>query len=169
MFVDNTESLNIFGGSLVTSNMSNATTASPVSSTRWTLSGKNSTWSSSTIPGLDFTHLPMHGLSVQAPDQDLVFALEGVLRDGQSDRVFPRMVVLNTRTNHARTVSTESIAPFSSLTKGILQYLPLLGEKGALLLLGGAVRSNDNVTTDPLGAMVKSPSVSSFHQNADSY
>jgi hypothetical protein len=144
MFVDNTESLNIFGGSLVTSNMSNATTASPVSSTRWTLSGKNSTWSSSTIPGLDFTHLPMHGLSVQAPDQDLVFAL-------------------------ARTVSTESIAPFSSLTKGILQYLPLLGEKGALLLLGGAVRSNDNVTTDPLGAMVKSPSVSSFHQNADSY
>jgi hypothetical protein len=157
MFVDHTGSLNIFGGSLVTSNISNATTASPVSNTKWTLSGKNNSWSSSTIPGLDFSYLPMHALSVQAPDQDLVFALNGVLRDGQSGRVFPKMIVLNTRTNHARTVSTESIAPFSSRTEGMLQYLPLLGKKGALLLLGGTViRSNDNVTTDPLGTMVKS-------------
>lgn len=157
MFVDNTGSLNIFGGSLVTSNISNSTTASPVSNARWTLSGKNNSWSSSSIAGLDFTHLPMHALSAQAPDQDIVFALNGVLRDGRSDRAFSKMIVLNTRTNHARTVSTESIAPLSSRTEGILQYLPLLGTKGALVLLGGAIRSNDNVTTDPLGTLVNSP------------
>jgi hypothetical protein len=154
MFVDDSGSLNVIGGYLVTSNISNATTTSPVSDTRWTLSGKNNSWSSSAISGLDFTHLPMYALSVQAPDQDLVFTLNGVLREGQSDRVFPKMIVLNTRTNHARTVSTENIAPFTSRTEGILQYLPLLGKKGALVLLGGAVRSNDNVTADPSGTLV---------------
>ena len=100
----------------------------------------------------------MNALSVQAPEQDLVFALNGIVSDGQHGRVFPSMIALNTRTNTARTVSTEALTRSSSRTESILQYLPLLGTKGALLLLGGAMRYNDNLTTDLWGTMVKGES-----------
>ena len=50
-----------------------------------------------------------------------------------------------------------SIAPSTSRVEGILQYLPLLGTKGALVLLGRATKYNDNITTDDCGTMALHP------------
>jgi hypothetical protein len=155
------ETFSIYGGSLAASNGSanRPMVTSPVPSTQWTWSSQNVSWSSATLHGVDLNYAPMHTMFAQAPDQNLVFILNGIVSSPgvSSERVFPSMIVINTQTNSARVVSTESISPSTSRVEGILQYLPLLGKKGALVLLGGATKYNDNITTDDWGTMVLHP------------
>jgi hypothetical protein len=98
--------------------------------------------------------LKTQSLYVQAPDQDLVFYLHGILGNSSSDKAYPKMTIINTRSNISRTVSTESMSPSGIRVEAAFQYLPLLGRKGGLVLLGGATRRDENTTTDPWGTMV---------------
>jgi hypothetical protein len=161
LFHGSDETLRLYGGSLAAPNGSanRPMVTSPVLNTQWTWSCQSASWSSATLHGVDLHYASMHTMFVQAPDQNLVFILNGIASSssGSSERVFPSMIIINTQTNSARVVSTESIAPSTSRVEGILQYLPLVGTKGALILLGGATKYNDNITTDDWGTMVLHP------------
>jgi hypothetical protein len=147
------------GGRATFNNSLNASTqeitpAMPVEKTSWILSSKNGSWTTGKVRISETGREPMHTLYTQAPEQDLAFYLNGILSNGSSERVYPRMVIINTRTNDIRTVSTESISPSAARVGAVFPYLPLLGQKGALLLFGGTTRHNENITTDSWGTMV---------------
>jgi hypothetical protein len=131
--------------------------AMPILNSSWTLSSKNGSWSSSKSRLPESAYAPMYSLYTQAPEHDLVFYMNGILSNGSGERVYPKMMIINTRTNAARTVSTQSIAPSAIRVGAVFQYLPLLGQKGGLLLFGGATRHNDNITTSRWGSMVTYP------------
>jgi hypothetical protein len=120
----------------------------------WSLSKADQSWKAvmSRLP--DSSSLKTQSLYVQAPDQNLVFYLHGILGNSSSDKVYPKMTIINTRSNISRTVSTESMSPSGIRVEAAFLYLPLLGRKGGLVLLGGATRRDENTTTDPWGTMV---------------
>ncbi|KAF2831780.1 hypothetical protein CC86DRAFT_143392 [Ophiobolus disseminans] len=157
IFYDHNHTFHVYGGGLATSNASSVrqTTTSPVQNRVWTLSS-NESWSSSPVKELDPNYAPMHALSVRAPEHDLVFYLNGILSNGSDEHlhVFPKMIIMNTRTKEVRVVSTNEILPDTARVGAVLQYLPLLGTRGALVLFGGATRHKENVTTDTWGTMV---------------
>jgi hypothetical protein len=132
-------------------------TTSPVQNTVWAWSSSNNSWSKSTLGGLDFDYALMNAIPVQVPEQSLVFYLNGILSNGSNESVFPSMIIFNTSTRDVRIVSTAAISRSASRVGAVLQYLPLLGAKGALVLLGGATTHNDNLTRDAWGTMVLLP------------
>jgi hypothetical protein len=91
---------------------------------------------------------------VQAPDQNLIFYLHGILGNSSSDKVYPKMTIVNTQSKISRTVSTESMSSSGIRVGAAFLYLPLLGRKGGLVLLGGATRRGGETTTEPWGTMV---------------
>ncbi|KAH3910767.1 hypothetical protein HBI56_188420 [Parastagonospora nodorum] len=127
--------------------------AMPIQNSSWTFWRNNSSWSPGSARVPESRYAPMHTLYTQAPEQDLVFYLNGILSNGSSERAYPKMMVLNTRTNAKRIVSTEIIAPSSARVGAVFQYMPLLGRKGGLILFGGATRYTDNITIDRWGTM----------------
>jgi hypothetical protein len=122
----------------------------PRSNGSWALSINNGSWS---IPKSRAPE-PMYSLHAQAPEHDLVFHLNGILSNDSTEQVYLKMMVVNTRTNTVRTVSTESISPSEARLGAIFKYLPMLGRKGALVLFGGANRHHNNMISDPWGNMV---------------
>jgi len=155
IFYDN-EIFYIYGGGLAASDRSafQPIITTPIRNEIWSFSNSNDSWSSTRIKELTSSYAPMHALSVQAPEQGLFFYFNGILNNGSSESPYPHMIIINTRTNDVRIVSTGSISPGTARVGAILQYLPLLGTRGALVLFGGATRHNDNMTTDPWGTMV---------------
>jgi hypothetical protein len=130
------------------------TPAMPVETSSWVLSSKNGSWASEQLRLPGAACAPIYTLYTQAPEHDLAFYLNGILSNGSSERAYPRMMIVNTRTNSVRTVSTGSISPSAARVGAIFEYLPLLGEKGALLLFGGAIRHDKNITGDLWDTMV---------------
>lgn len=128
--------------------------AIPDQNSSWTFWSNNGSWSPAIARIPESSHAPMQTLYTQAPEQDLVFYLNGILSNGSSERAYPKMMILNTKTNAKRIVSTETIAASSARVGAVFQYMPLLGRKGGLILFGGATKYNDNVTTDLWGTMV---------------
>jgi hypothetical protein len=157
---DHSGNLHVEGGGQAIFNKSlnistqQATPSVPVEQNSWALRTENGSWASERPRLNESNRAPIHTLYTQAPDQDLVFLFNGILSNGSDERVYPKMTIINTRTNDARTVSTETLSPSSALVGAVFQYLPLLGQKGALILFGGARRYNENVTTDTWGTMV---------------
>lgn len=153
---DATGNFLIDGGGLAEQNASrdDPLSAVPIQSSSWTLSSNNGSWLSSVSKFTNSVHAPMHGLYAQAPEQDLVFSLNPVLTDGSSEQIQLKMMILNTRTNGLRTVSTDFLSPTAGRVGAVFQYLPLLGRKGGLLLFGGAMRNNSNMTADHWNDMV---------------
>jgi hypothetical protein len=157
---DYTGNFHVEGGGRATFDKSrNATTQQaipglPLEQISWMLRTGNGTWASEKLRSTESNRAPIHTLYTQAPDQDLVFFFNGIISNGSTEMVHPKMSVVNTRTNDIRTVSTESISASTARVGAIFQYPPLLGQKGALILFGGATRYNENVTTDTWGTMV---------------
>jgi len=158
IFNDANGDFHIYGGGLALPNASADLLigSSPIQNNLWTLSNNSDSWKSSMveIPGLKYA--PMHSLYVQAPENNLVFLLNGILSDGTSESVYPKMTIINTKTNDIRTVSTEDLGRSTARVGAILQYLPLLGRRGGLVLFGGTTRHN-NMTTDQWDTMVIHP------------
>jgi hypothetical protein len=162
IFTDANGGFHIYGGGLAMPNASVGLpiNSSPIQNNLRTLSNNSDSWELSMveIPGLKYAL--MHTLYAQAPDHDLVFLLNGILSDGTSELVYPKMTIINTETNNVRTVSTENVTGSSARVGATLQYLPLLGRRGGLVLFGGATRHNNNVTTDQWGTMLIHPLMS---------
>jgi hypothetical protein len=76
--------------------------AMPIENSSWTFWRKNSSWSPGSARVPESRHAPMHTLYTQAPDQDLIFYLNGILSNGSSERAYPKMMILKTRTNATR-------------------------------------------------------------------
>jgi hypothetical protein len=123
----------------------------PIEKTSWILTSANGSWTPGKGRVPESSLKKGHSLYAQATDQDLVFFLNGIGSNDSSRLVLPKMTIINTRTNCIRTVNTEGIYP---LVGAALQYLPLLGQKGGLLLLGGATSDAENITTDSWGTTV---------------
>jgi hypothetical protein len=159
MFYDADDNFHVYGGGLPAPNASidQPRRAFPVENNLWVFAKNNGTWTSSAtrIPGSKYA--PSHGLYAQAPEYNLAFFLNGIISNGSSERVYPNMMVINTRTRDIRTVSTADISPSTARVGAVFQYLPLLGRKGGLVLFGGATRYNENITTDQWGTMVIYP------------
>ena len=162
MFYDGDGDIHISGGYLAAVNASedHHRTYSPTPGPLWTWSNNSNTWKSSTLGDFGNKNAPIHALYAQAPEHDLVFLLNGILSNGSSETANPKMMIINTRRKEVRTVDTESVSYAAARVGGILQYIPLLGKKGALVLFGGATKHNNNITTDQWGNMVTRPTPS---------
>ncbi|KAH8732638.1 hypothetical protein GQ44DRAFT_667864 [Phaeosphaeriaceae sp. PMI808] len=104
----------IYGGGVA---MSNATskrpmTALPVQNKLWSLSNNSSSWLAVAIGMSEGEYAPMHGLSVQAPEHDLAFYLNGIVRNGSIEQAYPRMIIIDMRTKEFRTEPLDSISVF---------------------------------------------------------
>ncbi|KAH5134869.1 hypothetical protein HBH69_242490 [Parastagonospora nodorum] len=126
---------------------------SPAENASWSLSKTDRFWKPLMRTITESSLFRTQILYTQAPDQNLIFYLNGILSNGSNERVYPKMTIINTRTNSSRTVSTEIISPSGVRVGAAFQYLPLLGQKGGLVLLGGATRHDEIITTDPWGTM----------------
>ncbi|CAO2653807.1 Nn.00g032180.m01.CDS01 [Neocucurbitaria sp. VM-36] len=164
MFYDADGDIHIYGGGLAMAYASEdrPMTYPPTANRLWTWSNHDSTWNSSTLGLFELGNAPIHALCAQAAEHNLVFLLNGVLSNGSSETAYSRMVVINTQTKFVRTVDTRSVSHAAARVGGILQYLPLMGKKGALVLLGGATWHNDNMTTDQWGTMESLDSIYIF-------
>lgn len=89
---------------------------------------------------------PNYGAAAQAVDQGIAFYFNGQLDSGSSKNLgIPNVtqvflsgtVVINTTDQTARNLSTAQVSPDLARAGGEMQYLPEVGEKGALVLIGG--------------------------------
>jgi hypothetical protein len=147
------------GGRAIFNNSLNRSTLQPVAGmpkeqSSWFVSHENGSWAIEKLRLAESNRGPIHTLYTQAPDQDLVFLYNGIFSNRSRQQAYPKMMIINTRTNEVRTVSTETISPSAARVGAVFQYLPLMGRKGALLLFGGATKHDENMTTDPWGTMV---------------
>jgi hypothetical protein len=154
---DNTDSaLFVYGGSA-----SNSTVGTPgprsksfVGNSLWSIIPSNGSWSSTDL-NLEATHSPQHGASSQAAEQGLAFYFNGVIGVEESREPHTRMMVIDLRERKAKNVSTATISPSGARVGPTLQYIPGLGEKGVLILIGGGVIQNGGDTnTHELGSMM---------------
>ena len=95
------------------------------------------------------THAPYRpngGAATEAPDQGLAFYLNGQIDGGSSTSpddglgnvvLLDGMVVINTTDQSARNFSTTGLNNVRRRTRGRMQYVPGIGEKGVLVVLGG--------------------------------
>lgn len=102
---------------------------------------------------------PSAGAHAEALDQGLAFYFNGELDSGSStetqsfgsnEKVFLEgMVVLNLTDGTARNVSTQAVSGSQPRSRGILQYVPGIGEKGILVAIGGTWKNvTDRDQTD---------------------
>ena len=88
------------------------------------------------------------GASAEAPDQGLAFYFNGKIDNGSSSAianlrssvqtVLDGMIVINTEDHNARNLSTSIVVGNRPRIRGQMQYVPSIGEKGVLVLLGGS-------------------------------
>lgn len=160
MFYDAAGDCNIYGGTLSSGNVTEDRLigASSTPGTLWTWSDNEDTWRSLNLGNIGPMNTPVNASYAQAPEHDLVFLFNGVFSNGLGGMAYPKMRVVNTGTQDVRIVDTASVSQSAARVGGVLQYLPMLGTRGALVLFGGATRYSDT-TTDPLGNMVMHPHV----------
>ena len=90
---------------------------------------------------------PGNGAAAEAVDQGLAFYFNGEIDSGSfqetgvkngSYDLVKGMVVINTTDQTARNLSTAQVSSNSARAGGRMQYIPGVGEKGILVLIGGS-------------------------------
>ena len=91
---------------------------------------------------------PSNGAAAEAVDQGLAFYFNGELDSGSSQSIdivngtsvfVSGMVVVNTTDQTARNLSTAQVSIDLARARGRMQYIPEVGEKGILVLIGGSI------------------------------
>jgi hypothetical protein len=145
----------VYGGTTFMGNQSFEAYAWPDSSSYplWSYNyGPNYPWNQ--YPG-STQWMPNHGAGADAIDQGLGFYLNGQIDWGTSSRTldtFPKsealympvkgMVVLDFNTQTGRNISTSKLRGDVPRVGGSMEYLPSVGQMGALLALGGQLQPN---------------------------
>lgn len=103
---------------------------------------------------------PSSAASAEAPDQGLAFFLNGQLDSGSSSgtqnlgdqgKVFLQgMIVLDLKNRSAKNLSTSALSGQTPRSRGRMQYVPGIGEKGILVHVGG----NQKIATDTTNSYV---------------
>ena len=115
-------------------------------------------------------HRPNWGAWTEAPDQGLAFFLNGLLDNGSSldtqnldtnVQFLESMQVLDLKTHTAKNVSTSALSTSGyARIGGSMQYVPGIGKKGILALMGGGEQDYRNSTGPPAGTLVNGSFVS---------
>ncbi|KAF2657476.1 hypothetical protein K491DRAFT_691106 [Lophiostoma macrostomum CBS 122681] len=137
----------LYGGG--TANMSNTSTSPmssfPVNQTMWSFSMDNSSWVTGPTEqqkGLEFA--PKHGAYVQSDEHGLAFYFNGLIQNATKEHPSLAMTVIDIQTQRTRRVSTAAISSTEARIGPALQYIPELGDKGGLVLIGGDTRQYGN-------------------------
>lgn len=102
------------------------------------------------------------GADTEAPDQGLGFWFNGQLDTGSSTqsqylgptiRFIKGMIVMDFNTGRARNISTDAVSD-QPRVRGKMVYIPGIGEKGALVLIGGGEKGVMYENADWHGTMV---------------
>lgn len=125
----------------------------------WAYDSSTATWSQHDI-SMSVPYRPSSGAHAEAPDQSLAFYFNGEINDGSStglhlasgyNAFLTGMVVINTTDHTAKNLSTASVTGMSPRARAQMQYVPGIGEKGILVLLGGSSKAvGEYGTTDLL-------------------
>jgi hypothetical protein len=135
----------------------------PATYSLWSYDTSGRTWNQYDIT-MGSPLRPSKGASAEASDQGLGFYLNGQLDRGSSSTTTSMenetvalggMVVVNmtTTTKSSRNISTSTIYSESGAVGGSLTYLPLIGQKGILVAMGGVSKSITE-QSDADGALV---------------
>lgn len=108
---------------------------------------------------------PSSASSAEAPDQGLAFYFNGEIDSGSSqqtqelgndDKLFLEgMVVIDTRNHTARNLSTSAVSGNLPRSRGRMQYVPGIGEKGILVQIGGNQKPVDEIQNTYVGDLVR--------------
>ena len=112
----------------------------------WAYVPSTEAWSQYDI-SMRVPYRPSSGAHAEAPDQSLDFYLNGEINNGSSTGLgftagvttfLTGMVVINTTDHTAKNLSTAGVTGRSPRARAQMQYIPGIGEKGILVLLGGS-------------------------------
>ena len=107
---------------------------------------------------------PSSAAFAEEPDKGLAFFLNGQLDSGSSTetqnlgdkgKVFLRgMIVLDLKNRTARNVSTSAVSGEKPRSRGRMQYVPGIGQKGILVHVGGNQKAASDTTNSYVGDLV---------------
>ncbi|PSN63502.1 hypothetical protein BS50DRAFT_649155 [Corynespora cassiicola Philippines] len=147
----NTSSLYLFGGGPAASNLPNESMDSQqIRENIWSFSLTNNKWSRSELTNGP-EYVPRHGAYVEAKNR--AFYLHGILGNDPNIYPNPNMTVIDIVNKSIRSVSTAQLSTSESRSGAVLQFIPELGEDGALILLGGELKSLGNPVSNELNKM----------------
>ncbi|KAL8735875.1 MAG: hypothetical protein Q9181_002653 [Wetmoreana brouardii] len=103
---------------------------------------------------------PSSGAYAEAPEQSLAFYLNDEINNGSAaglgfaagtSAFLTGMIVINTTDQTARNLSTAEVTGYNPWARAQMQYVPGVGEKGIVVLLGGSRKAVGTIgTTDVL-------------------
>ena len=112
----------------------------------WSYDPGSRQWSQFGI-GNEAPYRPSNGAAAEALDQGLAFYFNGELDSGSSfengiitgtNFFVSGMVVIDTRDHTTRNLSTAQVSVDLARARGRMQYVPGVGQKGVLVLIGGS-------------------------------
>lgn len=108
---------------------------------------------------------PNSGAYTEAPDQGLAFYFNGEIDSGSSTatqvlgdfvKIFlTGMIVIDTSQHTVRNLSTNAVSGDQPRTRGRLQYVPGIGEKGILVSFGGSQKQVTELDNMEVGNLVR--------------
>ena len=114
---------------------------------------------------LDVANRPSSASSAEAPDLGLAFYFNGEMDSGSAvgsgvgglnDKVFLKgMIVLDTKNQTARNVSTSAVSGDKPRSRGRMQYVPGIGKKGILVQIGGNQKPVNDTKDRHVGDLVR--------------
>ena len=157
------DSIYLYGGTTSYANTSFPGWQPPTPSTYtlWSYDTKSRQWTHYNVER-SAPYRPSNGAVAEAVDQGLAFYFNGELDSGSSQGIDLRndtsvfitgMIVVNTTDQTARNLSTAQVSTDLARAGGRMQYIPGIGEKGILVLIGGSIfPANDlnNVNSETL-------------------
>ena len=144
----NDDRIYLYGGTTSFQNTSFPGWQSPAPPTYslWSFDTTSTQWSQFDI-SRNAPYRPSIRAAAEAVDQSLAFYFNGELDSGSSSQLgsisgnnvfLSGMVVINTTDQTARNLSTAQVDASLAWARGRMQYLPTVGEKGVLVLIGGS-------------------------------
>lgn len=138
----------LYGGttSYVNTSFSGWQPPTPSTYTLWSYDTKSRQWTHYNVEQ-SAPYRPSNGAAAEAIDQGLAFYFNGELNSGSSQGInimnltsifVSGMIVVNTTDQTARNLSTAQVSIDQARARGRMQYIPGIGEKGILVLIGGS-------------------------------
>ena len=128
----------------------------------WSYNPRSTHWSQFDV-SRNAPFRPSNGAAAEAVDQGLAFYFNGELDGGSSQvgiisgtNIFLNgMVVINTTDHTARNLSTAQVNANLGRTRGRMQYIPGVGDKGILVLIGGSASPANQLDSTDITDIVR--------------
>ncbi|KAH0562766.1 hypothetical protein GP486_002585, partial [Trichoglossum hirsutum] len=115
---------------------------------------------------------PSGGSWADAPDLSLAFYLGGIINNGSqittanignnSHAGVPGMIVIDTKSQSARNVSTAELTGNNPRSRGNMVYVPHYGDKGLLVTIGGSYKAQSDLSDDVIGTLIPLDTIEVF-------